>query len=276
MGAHTSRYIRRAGLDFAKGDMIVPSLTRLGPPEIALAAAGNHAELPVLSKPRISIFTSGDELVHPGAAMADGDVVNSNTSAISALIKTWGGTVLDRGLAKDNPAAVQDMFERAIADDIIVPIGGASVGDHDHVRGVFRKLGGKMIFEKVAVKPGKPTWFGVMDGKAVLGLPGNPASSLVCANLFLRPLMGRPSAQDMKAQIECALPGNGPRETYLRAKMTTRNGRLYVQPFPRQDSALLTPFCNANVLLRRMPDADAVNAGDLVTVMALGTGLDGL
>ena len=270
--SHARQHIRRAGLDFAKGDVIIPRLARIGPAEIALAAAGNYSDVGVLAKPRISILAAGDELVRPAAARALGDVVNSNTAALAALIKTWGGTVLDMGLAKDDPAEIEDMFERAKMADILLPVGGASVGDHDHMRRVFKKMGGQVIFEKIAVKPGKPTWFGILHGKPVLGLPGNPASALVCAHLFLRCLIGYPPAGVVKMRLEFDLPENGPRETYLRARATSRSGQLYVQPFPQQDSSLLTPFGKANVLLRRLPIADSVKAGDLVDVIELGVG----
>ena len=151
-------------------------------------------------------------------------------------------------------------------------VGGASVGDHDHMRRVFQSMGGKMLFEKVAVKPGKPTWFGVLDGKAVLGLPGNPASAIVCAHLFLRRLMGCDAADSAQARLESDLPGNGPRETYLRARVFNRKGKLFVRPFPRQDSSLLTPFRDANVLLRRSPNAEPLEAGELVEIVELETG----
>ena len=270
--SHASRHIRRAGLDFAKGDVIVPRLAKFGLAEIALAAAGNHSDVLVFKKPHISILAAGDELVLPGAASSNGDVVNSNTSALTALIKTWGGTAIDMGLAKDDPSPIEAMFERAKTADILLPVGGASVGDYDHMRSVFKKMGGQIIFEKIAVKPGKPTWFGILDGKPVLGLPGNPASALVCAHLFLRCLMGSPPAAVVKMRLEGGLPENGPRETYLRARASSRAGQLYVQPFPRQDSSLLTPFRDANVLLRRLPNADPATETDLVDVIELGSG----
>lgn len=271
-GSVAPKHIRQAGVDFMKSDVIISRNTTIGPPEIALAAAANHFDLPVLAKLRISIFAAGNELVRPGEAAAPGDVVNSNTSALSALIKTWGGAVSDAGLTIDDPTAIRDMFERAADSDIIVPVGGASVGDHDHMRRVFKDMGGQMIFEKVAVKPGKPTWFGTLDGTAVLGLPGNPASAIVCAHLFLRHLMGRVSANTAAARLEIDLAGNGPRETYLRARAFMRKGELCVQPFSRQDSSLLTPFRKANVLLRRLPNADPVRAGEFADIIELGTG----
>lgn len=268
----TPRHIRRAGIDFTTGDVIVPRRTRLCPPEIALAAAGNHGMVDVLAKPRVAILTAGDELILPGSANRAGAVINSNTSAVSALIQAWSGQAVDMGLAKDDPAAIRTLFERAADADIILPIGGASVGDHDHMRRVFADLGGQMVFEKIAVKPGKPTWFGQFNGRPVLGLPGNPASAIVCAHLFLRQLMGLSPAAETQAQLTQDLPSNGPRETYLRAHVQARNGQLFVTPFPKQDSSLLSPFREANVLLRRLPQAEVSGAGATVDVIDLGTG----
>lgn len=267
-----SQYIRRAGIDFKVGDILVPRLAEMGPFEVALAAAGNASKLSVLTKPRIAILAAGDELVPPGTAALPGDVVNSNTATLSALITTWGGTAEDMGLVKDDPAAIKAMFERARGSDIILPVGGASVGDHDHMRRVFTEMGGQMLFERVAIKPGKPTWFGLLDGTPVLGLPGNPASAIVCAHLFLRRLMGRPAPANIKATLEIDVPENGPRETYLRAHVICRDGRLYVTPLSHQDSSLLTPFASANGLLQRLPNANFMNAGDLADVIDLGAG----
>ena len=271
-GFDTSQHIRRAGIDFKDGDTLVPRFALIGPPEIGLAAAGNVSVFPVFTKLRIAVLAAGDELVPPGDAATPRDIVNSNTSALSALISTWGGTAEDIGLAKDDPFEIQAMFERASDCDIILPIGGASVGDHDHMRRVFTDMGGEMLFETVAVKPGKPTWFGVLDGVPVLGLPGNPASASVCAHIFLRAMLGCPLAAETNARLETPLPNNGPRETYLRARVTSREGQLFVTPFRHQDSSLLTPLRRANALLRRMPNADTVKAGDLVDVIELGSG----
>lgn len=265
----TPQFVRPAGMDFFTGDIIIPALTRLGPKEIALAAAGNHVKISVLSKPRIAIFAAGDELISPGSARAVGKIVNSNSSALSALINQWGGNISDVGLAKDDTVEIGKMFDSAKGADILVPVGGASVGDYDYMRKVFKQLGGKMIFESVAVKPGKPTWFGLLDDTPVLGLPGNPASAIVCAYLFLRRLMGSPPEEYKKAHLTHTLPHNGPRETYLRAVVSCQNGKLTVRSLPRQDSSLLTPFQEANALLRRLPNAEPGHAGDLAQIINL-------
>lgn len=270
--ATTSKHIRRAGIDFKKGDIILHKGQRLDEANIALAAASNHATLPVFQSPKISILAAGDELVPVGSAHKDGDIVNSNRAALSALVRLWGGTVHMTALTKDDPKAIRDMFLQAKHSDIIVPVGGASVGDHDHMRRVFTDLGGEIIFEKVAVKPGKPTWFGMLDGVPVLGLPGNPASAIICAHLFLKPLIGGPSARFTQARLSTGLRSNGPRETYLRARLWADDTTLHVKPFPRQDSSLLTPFQTANVLIRRPSNSEALTAGQSIEVLELGTG----
>ena len=271
---NTPRHIRRAGIDFNAGDILISQGCRLGPAELAIAAAANYNSLPVFSKPSVSIIAAGDELFLPGKAQALGDIVNSNTSALTALVETWGGDVTYTHLTRDNPRAIERMFKQAMQADVIVPVGGASVGDHDHMRRVFGKLGGKLIFEKIAVKPGKPTWFGKLNKRLVLGLPGNPASALVCAHLFLRPLMQGPEMIRSNAIVTEDMPANGPRETYFRGKLqfSKQSGQLMVTPFPRQDSSLLTPFLKANVLIRRESETPAIYKGEKLSVLLMGTG----
>lgn len=270
----TQTDIRKAGIDFKRGDLVIQKGTVVGPAEIALAAATNHSDLQVFKKPRLAIIAAGDELVPAGAAERLGDIVNSNTPALSALIKEWGGEVVFTHLVKDDPKAIKSMFEDAQQADIIVPVGGASVGDHDHMRRVFTELGGEMIFEQVAVKPGKPTWFGQIRDRPVLGLPGNPASAIVCAHLFLRPLMNGPKMVKSRAVLTQDLPPNGPREMYLRGRVesSSDSGQLKATPFPRQDSSLLTPFLRANALIYRDSLAPSISSGETVTVVALNSG----
>ena len=266
------KHIRRAGIDFQKGDLIIPAGKRIGPEDISIAAAANHSTLNVWQRVKVACLAAGDELIKPGDSYSNGKIVNSNTSALSALITQWGGEAMNIGLAKDDPDAIAALYKAAQEADIIVPIGGASVGDYDYMRRVFTDLGGEMSFEKIAVKPGKPTWFGQLGTTPVLGLPGNPASALVCAHLFLSVLMGRPVKPMAKAKLTEPMRENGPREHYLRARGWIEKGQFYVRPFPRQDSSLLTPFLEANLLIKRAPLADPLDAGELIEVVELGTG----
>lgn len=181
---------------------------------------------------------------------------------------------MDMGIASDSVESITALIHQTKEADIIVPIGGASVGDHDYMRNAFKVCGLTSIFEKIAVRPGKPTWFGTMDGQVVLGLPGNPASATVCAHLFLKTLMGANNGLTFaKARLTEGVKANGPRETYLRAfaKMS-ETGQLEVTPFPRQDSSLLTPLAKANVLIRLPKEAGPWNTGDVIDILPLGTG----
>jgi len=269
-----ARHIRKAGIDFHQGDILIKKGTRLEPGHLALAAAGNHAKLDIFQKPRIGLIANGDELRRPGETQDPDIIVSSNPSGLGALIESWGGDPVDLGIAGDTPDAIAALIEQAHHCDIIVPIGGASVGDHDHMRDVFSSRGLEMIFEKIAVRPGKPTWFGKMGDQLVLGLPGNPASATVCAYLFLQTLItGQSALQGVAARLKIALGSNGPRETYARARISCdESGQLRVMPFPRQDSSLLTPFPQSNALIRIHANQPGKPAGDIVDCILLGSG----
>ena len=270
----TPRHIRGAGIDFNKGDTLITKGTRIGPMHIAIAAAANHAVLPIYKHPVVALIANGDELKAPGSDVSMTDVISSNPAGLGALIRQWGGEVMDMGIASDSVEAITALIHKAKDADIIVPVGGASVGDHDYMRDAFKASGLTSVFEKVAVRPGKPTWFGSMGDQLVLGLPGNPASATVCAHLFLKTLMGR---QDnlyfAKAKLTQPVSVNGPRETYLRAfAKLSETGQLEVTPFPRQDSSLLTPLTKANVLIRLPKESGPWAAGELIEILPLGTG----
>ena len=268
------RHIRQAGIDFHKGDILLIKGTRLGPMHIAIAAAANHAELPIYKRPIVALIANGDELKAPGSDVSDTDVISSNPAGLGALIRQWGGEVMDTGIASDSVESITALIHKAKDADIIVPVGGASVGDHDYMRDAFKACGLTSVFEKVAVRPGKPTWFGTMGNQRVLGLPGNPASATVCAHLFLKTLMGvNEGLTFAKAKLTQSIPSNGPRETYMRsfAKLT-ETGQLEVTPFPRQDSSLLTPLTKANVLIRLPKESGPWDAGDMMDLLPLGTG----
>jgi len=245
----TARHIRKAGIDFKTGDILINK-----PPVVALIA-------------------NGDELKPPGYEVEKGDIISSNAAGLGALILSWGGNVMDMGIASDSVESILALIKAAKEADIIVPIGGASVGDYDFMRTAFKEAGLNLVFEKIAVRPGKPTWFGTLGNQTVLGLPGNPASATVCAHLFLKILMHRAdNISTQKAVLTQPLPANGPRETYLRGHLEVSDkGITQVMPFPRQDSSLLTPFARANILLRLHPDTGPWDKGDLVEVVSLNS-----
>ena len=268
--------IRRQGMDFTAGAVLLADAQRLDGIAIALAAAAGKAELSVRRIPRIAILCSGDELVAPGETPGQFQVYDSAAHGVAALILSWGGSALRLPLASDSAQAIARAAEEGLRDhDLLVVIGGASVGDHDHARPALQALGLQMQVDKIALRPGKPTWFGRTPLGPVLGLPGNPASALVCAHLFIRPLLGAmlgraPMPVFRRARLAQSLPANGPREHYLRSRLATDNeGRLIVQAFEQQDSSLLSVFAAANALIRLLPNQSAVEAGALVDLMPL-------
>jgi molybdopterin molybdotransferase len=267
-------FVRRTGQDFHAGDELVPAGHVMTAGAIALAAAGNVSSLSVRTPPRIGVLSNGDELAEPGSELQTGQVVNSIAPALMTLIRTWGATPIDLGVARDEEADVRKRI--ATPCDILVTIGGASVGDYDVVRNAFAAEGFEPVFEKVAIKPGKPTWFSQRGPQLVLGLPGNPAAAMVTAHLFLKPLIEvkmdalPPPHALMSAHTQTDLPKTGGREEFLRAVLTIeRDGRASVRPADDQDSSLLSPFLTANALIRRRVDSAPAERGTLVEVVWL-------
>ena len=269
------RHIRPAGLDFRAGDRLLEPGVRLDPWRLSLAAAAGVAAPAVFARPRVTILSTGEEVVEPGGTPAAFQIFNSGSTALIALVESWGGSATGLPPAGDNEAAISDAVAEA-GGDLIVTLGGASVGDHDLVKPALARLGLTLVVESVAVRPGKPTWFGTLgDGRRVLGLPGNPASALVCAELFLRPILralqgAQPGPDTATARAEEALPANGDREHWMRARLTRgADGMLWARPLRDQDSSLVTIFADADALVRRDRQAPAVAAGETVEALIL-------
>jgi molybdopterin molybdotransferase len=272
-------HVRVAGVDFNEGETLLAAGTRLGPIEIALAAAMNYADLPAARCPRVAILATGDELVPPGGAIGPDQIVASNAPAIAAYVRLAGGTPIELGIAGDNFAALEAAIRaaRKAEADVLVTLGGASVGDHDLVKSALAKEGMELAFWRIAMRPGKPLIHGRLGDMLILGLPGNPAASIVCALLFLVPLVralsGDAAAGEDKseaARIGAGLSANGPREDYMRATLKRMDDGLPIAtPFAQQDSSLLSVFAKAQCLLVRPPDAPAARAGDLCRVIRL-------
>jgi molybdopterin molybdotransferase len=229
----------------------------------------------VRRKPRVALIANGDELVLPGERPGPDQIVCSIDVGLAAMIREWGGDATFLGVARDDKASIRALADQAFDADLIVPIGGASVGDKDYMRTVFAELGFRPVFDKVSVKPGKPTWFSVSGSWAVLGVPGNPASALVTAALFLQAALTRfLGARDevgyATARTTVALPPAGARETFLRARFSdTGDGVRYVTPFDDQDSSLLSVMARANALIRRPAGAGPAAVGDTVLCLPL-------
>lgn len=262
-------HVRQKALDFARGDTLVAPGERLSPAHLAIAAASNNPSVEVLKRPRVGILSNGDELREPGSTLMPGEIINSNPYNLAGWIEEWGGEPVDLGTASDSVESIQ-ACATANEVDIYLPIGGASVGDHDHMHSAFMGLGFDTIFKKVAVRPGKPTWFAKKNKQCVLGLPGNPASALVCAHLFLAPLLGHNwESRVVRAQVVQDLSENGPREHFMRARAYLNGSSLEVRPASNQDSSMLRIFLSNNALIRRKPHAPEVFAGDEIDVLIM-------
>lgn len=262
--------IRPAGGDFNTGQTVSAPL-RLRPADIALLAAMNIASVPVFRKPVVAIMATGDELVQPGEVPGPDQIIASNTYGLAAQLDSLGAQTRLTPIARDDAASLQRAFELAQGSDLVITIGGASVGDHDLVAPVAAAMGMEQSFYKVAMRPGKPLMAGRLKGAAMVGLPGNPVSALVCGTIFVAPMinamlgLGHFPAPRRSVPLATDMPANGPREHYMRA-IATQDG---VSPAHRQDSSLLTVLAHANALLVRPPSDPARPAGTLVDVIDL-------
>ena len=267
----SAEYVRAAGMDFSIGDELLQTGMVVTAAGLSIAAAANHGALSIFPRPRVGILANGDELRDPGSDLGPGQIVNSNPAGLGALIRQWGGEPVNMGIAKDRLESIRAHIDAASDIDIFLPVGGASVGDHDLMRPAFADAGFVPVFEKVAVKPGKPTWFSMKGSQRVLGLPGNPASAFVCAYLFLRPLLDPTARQNVvTARTVTVLPGPGARETFLRASARVNDeGMLTVQAADNQDSSLIRPLVESNALIRRQAGAAPAALGDLVDILLI-------
>lgn len=275
-GTLETGHIRTKGYDFREGDTLLAAGRRLGPREVSLAAAMGYGQVTVRRRPTVAILSTGDELVQPGSRLGPGQITASNHLGIAALAEAAGAAPQLLGIARDTHADLDAHFGRAQGADIIVTSGGASVGDHDLVAPVLQSRGMTLAFWKIAMRPGKPLMFGRLGPSRILGLPGNPVSSLVCSRLFLLPLiralLGQPAKDDTPAQARLSVPleANGPRQHYMRAiSKPGPDGYPLVAPVRSQDSSLLAPLADADCLLVRPPRAPAAPAGSLVSILPL-------
>ena len=271
--------VRVAGLDFRDGETLLPAGTRLTPRAVALAAAANHHAVAVRRRPRVAILATGDELVAPGEPLGPSQIVASNNYFIAGLVEAAGGVSIDLGIAADEPSALaaKILAARDAEADVLVTLGGASVGDYDLVRKALTDAGMDLGFWRIAMRPGKPLMHGRLAGVRVLGLPGNPTSSAVCGTLFLRPLLrallADPAAgadPSEPARLAVALPANGVREDYMRATIARDPAGLWLAtPLPDQDSSLVRALALADALIVRPPGAPQAPAGEACRVIRL-------
>ena len=271
--------IRAAGIDFKAGEELVRRGTRLNARHVAFIAAAGIACMSVTRRPRVAVLATGDELVPPGAPAAAHQIFDSVSFALAAMIEEWGGQPKRGAVPPDEAEAIAAAAAHALDDaDLVVIIGGASVGDYDLVKPALAGLGLSIGVPRIAIRPGKPTWFGTLRGKPVLGLAGNPAAAMVCAHLFLRPLMQtmlarEPDEAAATALLDGELAESGANECYWRARVwTDPDARLRVRPFANQDTSLVSVFAGANALIRRPASAAAAMSGETVDVRLLDRG----
>ncbi|MCH9807476.1 MAG: molybdopterin molybdotransferase MoeA [Alphaproteobacteria bacterium] len=275
-GTPDPAHIRPSGGDFASGTVMIEAGTALQPRHIALAAAMGHAELSVHRKPVVAILATGDELVEPGTAPGPGQIVASNSYAIAAMLTRAGADARLLGIASDTMESLAASLGQARDADVLITIGGASVGDHDLVSPALSKAGFDLDFWKIAMRPGKPLMFAKKPGQRAIGVPGNPVSSIICTAIFVLPLIAALSGRSLDAAATLQAPltwpvgPNGPRQHYMRATLDhLENGQLQVTPASNQDSSLLSVLAYSNALIIREPHAPALSAGRNVTVLPI-------
>lgn len=265
-GAH----IRPRGNDFTASEGLMAAGTRLSPSALGLAAAAGHGHVPVHRRPRVALIANGDELVPPGEMPGPAQIVASSGPMLAAQLAGAGAEVEDFGIIPDDAAALTSALDSARMFDLVLTVGGASVGEHDLVKVALETAGASIDFWRIAIRPGKPLIHGTLGAARFIGLPGNPVSAFICAQLFAVPLLlalqgheARPRA--MEASVTEALAGNNQRRDHLRAVLTGRE----VTPLPTQDSAQLAVLAKANALIIREPHAAAAEAGSIVPVLPL-------
>lgn len=263
------RHVRPRGQDFAEGEIVLKRGTELDFAHLTVAAAMNHPTLGIYRRPRVAILATGDELVVPGGVPATAQIIASNTFGVAALVRSNGGEVLDLGIVKDNQADIAAAVARAQLEkaDVLVTLGGASVGDHDLVQSTLKGAGMELDFWRIAMRPGKPLMVGSLDGMHVLGLPGNPVASLVTSLLFLEPLLRKlahlsESNREVMGVTAEQMKANDQRQDYVRASVTRdAAGNLVAKAFGKQDSSMMKIFSRSDGLIVRPPHAPELAAG---------------
>jgi molybdopterin molybdotransferase len=269
--------LRAAGMDFHTGEALIAAGRRLTPRDVALAAAANHTALPVRRRARVAILATGDELVAPGGTLGPAQIIASNNFAVAGVVEACGGVAIDLGIAVDELGALKAPLAQArdAKADVLVTLGGASVGDYDLVQRALVSAGMELGFWRIAMRPGKPLMHGRLGAMRILGLPGNPTSSMVCSILFLRPLLralhGEPDAGadlSQPARLAVDLRANGVRQDYMRASLDRGAGGILVAtPAADQDSSLVKTMARADGLIVRPPHAEPAKTGDLCRVI---------
>ena len=272
------RHVRKAGLDFSAGDTPLRPGRILTTRDVALAAAMNQPWLSVYRKPRVAILSTGDELVMPGEPVGRNQIVSSSGIAVAALMRAWGAEPALFDIARDDPKLIEDRIAAGTQHDLLITLGGASVGDHDLVQDALKAQGFSMDFWRIAMRPGKPMMFAARDRARMLGLPGNPVSTMVCSLLFVKPALDRMLGQSgdivatVPARLAVDVKVNDQREDYVRSKLVrAKDGSLTVEPHKVQDSSMLSVLAWSDAYLVRPAHDPARKAGDIVQVIDLAS-----
>ncbi len=271
-----NKHIRKKGQNFQNGDLILKTPKKITYRDIGLIALDDRDTIAVYQKPKISILSNGDEITFPGEKKNKGQFSSANGPAIASFVSGRGGLVLNNKIEPDNLERIINSIKNIKEADLIITTGGASVGERDFIKTALKELNVKIFFEKVLIKPGKPMIFGMYNNTPIFSLPGNPVSALVCALIFvsiaLDKLSGLPGLNPPLSQaiLLKEISDNGPRETYLRAKLEVdKNSKILIKPFENQDSNMILNFANANALIVRKPYAKSSKKGDLVKFISL-------
>ena len=274
--AKKDQHIRTAGVDFKEGDVLLEAGRQISAADVGLLASMDWPLVPARRRPKVAILATGDELVLPGEPLGPNQIVSSNSFALASLVEQAGGEALDLGIAKDVLDDIKAKTALAADCDILVTVGGASVGERDLVQHALGEMGLTLDFWKIAMRPGKPLIFGQLGEQLMIGLPGNPVSAMVCATLYLAPLirsmlgMNTPSLPISQARLGAPLKANKARQDYMRATLEPQeDGTLNVTPFDLQDSSVLSLFAHADALIIRPPHAEEAAAGDMVPIIRL-------
>ena len=271
------RHVRPRGQDFAEGETVVPAGTLIDFSHLTVAAAMNHPTVEVYRRPRVAILATGDELLPPGETPGPAQIIASNTFGVAALVRDNGGEVLDLGIVKDREEDIVAAINRARTEkaDVLVTLGGASVGDHDLEQSTLKSVGMELDFWRIAMRPGKPLMVGALGDMQVLGLPGNPVASLVTSMLFLEPLLRKLGhLPDRKREVQGVtartLAANDQRQDYLRSTLTRDNeGNLVVDSYQKQDSSMMKIFAHSDALIIRPPHAPELPAGSPCPILLI-------
>ncbi|MEZ7137132.1 gephyrin-like molybdotransferase Glp [Komagataeibacter sp. SM21] len=273
-------FVRRRGQDFAQGQVVIPVGRRLSARDIGLAAAANHPWVEVTRRPRVAIAATGDELLLPGSTLAAGQIANSSTPMLAALLRQAGAEPVMLPVLRDNMSDLATLERMVDGVDMLITTGGASVGSHDLVRRGLEQVGLKTDFWKIAMRPGRPLMSGHLGRLPFIGLPGNPVAAFVCTVVFVLPALRRMAGLDsaveppQRAVLGVDLPENDWRMDFLRSSLThDGQGQQIATPFPIQDSAMLHILADSQALVLRAPHAPPARAGDMCDIIRIDQGL---